>query len=90
MDEFSVTDDLMFRIHGAIDRLGFFIMFVMATETTPSWAYTIGLLERGHPELLTLGLSQESTHAFLSRAHKEAVSGVPLELGRPLDLRSRL
>ena len=82
MDEFSVDDELMFRIHGAIERCGFFVMAVGSTPTVPSWAYTIGLLERGHPELITVGLSAESAHAFLWRAYEDAVKGVPLEVGR--------
>jgi hypothetical protein len=82
MDEFSINDELLFRIHGAIERCGFFVMSVGSTPTVPSWAYTIGLLERGHPELITVGLSAESAHGFLSRAHEDAVKGVPLEVGR--------
>jgi hypothetical protein len=82
MDEFSVDDELLFRVHGAIERCGVFVMAVMSTPTSPSWAYTIGLLERGHPELVTVGLSAESAHAFLMHAHGELIAGVPLEVGR--------
>jgi hypothetical protein len=82
MDSFSTTDELMFRIHGAIERCGFFVMAVGSTPMVPSWAYTIGLLERGHPELVTVGLSSTSAHRFLSRAYDDLTAGVPLDIGR--------
>ncbi|MSO79655.1 MAG: DUF4262 domain-containing protein [Acidimicrobiia bacterium] len=82
MDEFSVDDELLFRVHGAIERCGVFVMAVMSTPTSPSWAYTIGLLERGHPELVTVGLSAESAHGFLMHACAELITGVPLKVGR--------
>jgi hypothetical protein len=82
MDELTIDDEHFFRIHGAIERCGFFTMAVMSTPTWPSWAYTIGFLEIGHPELVVVGLSQESAHGFITWAHHEAAAGRPLEIGR--------
>jgi hypothetical protein len=82
MDDFTTTDQLLFRIHGAIEKHGYFTMAVMSTPTTPSWAYTIGFLERGHPELVVVGLSAESAHGFISQAWRDTVDGHPFEPGR--------
>jgi hypothetical protein len=82
MDELTIDDEHFFRIHGAIERCGFFTMAVMSTPTWPSWAYTIGFLEIGHPELVVVGLSKESAHGFITSAYQDTVAGRPFEIGR--------
>jgi len=83
MDDFTTTDQVLFRIHGMIERGGFSTTAVMSTPTTPSWAYTVGFLERGHPELVVVGLSAESAHGFLSQAWQDTVvDGRPFQPGR--------
>jgi hypothetical protein len=82
MDELTIDDEHFFRIHGAIESHGFFTMAVMGTPTWPSWAYTIGFLEVGHPELVVVGLSKESAHGFISEAYRETAQGRPFEVGR--------
>jgi hypothetical protein len=37
MDDFSITDELMFRVHGAIERRGFFTMGVMGGPECDLW-----------------------------------------------------
>jgi hypothetical protein len=81
-DNFSNVDDYLFRVHGNIERSGLHITAVFGSATSPSWAYTVGMTERGQPELVTIGLSPESAHAFLDHAYADSLEGVPLELGR--------
>jgi hypothetical protein len=82
MDDFSKIDEYLFRVHSNLQRSGLHVTAVFGTPTSPSWAYTIGLLEHGHPELVTIGLSPQSAHGFLAHAFDEAIDGIPLELGR--------
>jgi hypothetical protein len=82
MDTFTRIDDFWFRIEAALATEGYFITHVGGTRTTPSWAYTIGFLARGHPELVTIGLSPTSSHAFVHFAFQQLQLGDPLEEGR--------
>ena len=82
MDDFSITDDLMFRVHGAIERRGFFTMGVLGGPASPPWSYTIGFLERGHPELVTLGLAPESADRLFVHASALLDEGAPPGIGR--------
>jgi Domain of unknown function (DUF4262) len=59
VDSFTWVDQLMFGMHGKIERFGWTGMYVFGEpETrTPAWGYTIGLAERSqHPELVIVGL----------------------------------
>ncbi|HUV10397.1 MAG TPA: DUF4262 domain-containing protein [Acidimicrobiia bacterium] len=83
MDRFSAVDAFWFRIEAALARGGCFVVHVSGSPTTPSWAYTIGFLEHfGKPELVTTGLSPESSSAFLQWAFDAAKEGEPLLVGR--------
>lgn len=83
MDRFSAVDAFWFRIEAALTRGDCFIVHVSGSPTAPSWAYTIGFLEHlGEPELVTTGLSPESSQAFLQWAFHQAKAGDPLPVGR--------
>jgi hypothetical protein len=82
MDAFTKIDEMWFRVEAVIAEGLFWINHVSGSRTSPSWAYTIGFLERGYPELVTVGLSPESSHAFLTWAFDEMRAGVPLAVGR--------
>jgi hypothetical protein len=59
VDSFTWVDQLMFGMHGKIERFGWTGMYVFGEpETrTPAWGYTIGLAAHSrHPELLVVGL----------------------------------
>jgi hypothetical protein len=82
MDDFSITDELMFRVHGAIERRGFFTMGVMGGPESPPWSYTIGFLEREHPELVTLGLAPEAADQLFTHVAALIDAGTPPVIGR--------
>jgi hypothetical protein len=82
MDSFTRIDDFWFRVEAALAGGHFWVTHVGGTRTTPSWAYTIGFLARGFPEMVTIGLSPQSSHAFLNFAFEQMKLGAPLEEGR--------
>ena len=47
-------DEVLFDVHGAISRQGWYGCRVTAHPPDLGWAYTIGLASRGHPEFLVL------------------------------------
>ena len=60
MDDFSITDDLMFRVHGAIERRAFFTMGVMGGPASPppivyDQGATSGTAERSPESTLSRG-----------------------------------
>jgi len=82
MDEFTTFDEHFFRIHSAIETFGFFTMAVRATTTRPPWAYSIGFLEVGQPEVVVVGLHAGSAHQLICWAYHEMTHHGPVELGR--------
>ncbi len=62
-------------------------------DDEPSFGYTIGLFGLGHPELVLVGLSIDTTHGLLQRAAAEVAAGrdlVPGELISWTDWEGRL
>jgi hypothetical protein len=47
-------DEVLFDVHGAIDRHGWYGCAVEPHPPELGWAYTIGLASRGHPEFLVV------------------------------------
>jgi hypothetical protein len=76
MTSFHWRDELMFHVHTTIDRYGFFIQYVMGDRGEPSWGYTIGFLEHGHPEVVVIGLDDVSTAGVLHCLYDEIVAGI--------------
>jgi hypothetical protein len=73
--------ELLLRVHTAITEHGFFIQAVMGTGRKPGWAYTIGFLELGHPEVIVFGLDAQSASGALHLLHREIVAGRRRPLG---------
>lgn len=82
MERFDALDAFWFRIEATLTRGGCFVVHVSGNPVSPSWAYTIGFLERGAPELATIGLAPESSHALLTWAFDEHEADDPLLVGR--------
>ncbi len=59
-------DEVLFHVHGSIERAGWAVVPVSGDRRTRSWAYTIGLVELGHPELAVVGLRPESAGHLLN------------------------
>ncbi len=73
----------LFRIDAAIERGGLFIPYVLSDGRSAPWAYTIGLTEVGHPELVLYGADEESTARFLNWiGHRIVHHGERLPVGR--------
>jgi hypothetical protein len=62
-----------------IAQHGFMVMAVGGSHTEPSFAYTIGLTERGHPELIVFGLSARYAHQIIHNVLVEMASEVPAD-----------
>jgi hypothetical protein len=82
MQNFDTSDEILFDIHGAIQRRGYFVQYVVADRPDPPWAYTIGFLDHDHPEVIVLGLSPESSAGILRIVHEHVVAGDRLPVGR--------
>jgi hypothetical protein len=84
------SEHLMF-IARAITRRGLAVMsdgsgecWVPGCECEPEpipWSYTIGLVERGHPEVVTFGLPPNAAVAILNWVHDRDVAGRRIEPG---------
>jgi hypothetical protein len=67
-----------------ISRVGWSVLHVAAgsSEKSTSLCYTIGLTEKGLPELVVLGLDQSSAHWVMNEVAALAVAGEPVTPGR--------
>ena len=54
------------RVTACIREYGCFIQAVAGEREIPPFAYTVGLYELGHPELITFGLDTESASGTLN------------------------
>lgn len=59
-------DEVRFHILGLIQRVGWAVVPVLGKRPSTSWAYTIGLVERGHPEIVTVGHAAEAAGRLLN------------------------
>jgi hypothetical protein len=59
------------RITGLVDEQGVAVQYVGGDAFTTAWAYTIGRLRRGLPELITIGLDPSSAHGILLRIDQQ-------------------
>lgn len=48
-------DEVRFHVHGGVIQRGWSVMSVEEDDTSIGWAYTIGLAELHHPELVVVG-----------------------------------
>ena len=69
-----------------IRRFGHAVQFVPGRWQQPSFAYTVGLVGLGHPELLIFGLDRDTAAAVLNRtcalirAGRDLIPGEELEI----------
>jgi hypothetical protein len=60
-------DEVLFHLHGVIERNGWAVIPVEPAPGRLGWAYTIGLTERcGHPELVVVGLASDAAGRLLN------------------------
>ncbi len=81
----AVMDYLQQHVEPLIRRHGWMIQGVGGGEEELSYAYTIGLSQDGHPEILVFGLAQEVFHPMLNELAGRVVQG-----GQGLPLRHRI
>ncbi|MCU1488121.1 MAG: hypothetical protein JWN67_4867 [Actinomycetia bacterium] len=75
-------DEVLFGLHGKIERFGFAVQAVEGTELHPPWAYTIGLLDSfDHPELVMVGRPIEDAYRIVGAMADEVCDGRDIEPG---------
>lgn len=67
-------DDFYFHVHGHIDRFGWAV--VPVGDGSRAWAYTIGLVEMDHPELVVMGMPPERAGTLLNSLAARICDGV--------------
>lgn len=82
MTSFDFRDEYLFNIHRNVEEHGFAIQYVLGDEHGPPWAYTIGFLPHGHPEVIVFGLDPESSAHALHSLFDEIVQGAFRPVGR--------
>ena len=92
------SDSLMF-IARAIATRGLAVMSIgsgrcsvpgcVCEPEAVEWSYTIGLVERDHPELVVLGLPPVHAVELLNWAHDQDVAGHRLRVGADSPVRRR-
>lgn len=70
-----------------VREYGWCVQGVLGTGNRPPWAYTLGLLGHGLPELVVTGLAPHPAAALLTEAAERALTGGPPEPGERLALR---
>ena len=66
-----------------IEKFGWTVILIRATDYLPSFAYTIGLWKTyKHPEIITFGFTIETLHLVLNDAGERAKNGQPIELNK--------
>jgi hypothetical protein len=74
------------QILDKIEKHGFAHIFVSASETAPSFCYTLGLTKNfNHPELIIVGLPQEVSGGILNVIGRAAIAGNPVDMTKPSD-----
>lgn len=70
-----------------IEIFGCTVIHVKSTASGPSWSYTIGAFDTcGKPEIVAVGLQQETAHFLLNEAVEQLRNGVDLSTGRHREL----
>ena len=80
------SDDLSPNVKNTLQRIADFgceVMMISADQVTPSFAYTVGIFDViGAPEIITVGLRQETAHHALNEAFRLMSAGTDLSKGR--------
>lgn len=77
-------DEVLFHLHGIIERNGWAVVPVEAAQGRLGWAYTIGLTERfRHPELVAAGLAPAEAARLLNAGARLIAGGGHLRPDEP-------
>ena len=80
----NIKEDKKNRRH--IEKYGWSVIMIEATDYLPSFAYSIGLWEKfNHPEIISFGLSLKTLHAIINDAGRLVKSGLIIETRRDYD-----
>ena len=78
--ELSEDDD---RTISHIEKFGCSVIHIKKSNSGLGWAYTVGVYDTcGKPEIIAVGLPQETAHTALNAAVKRLRNGIDLERGR--------
>lgn len=66
-----------------IEKFGWTVLLLEATEYLPSFAYTVGLWKNyNHPEIISFGLTTKTLHLILNAAGEIVKAGQTIEVGK--------
>jgi hypothetical protein len=69
-----------------IEKFGWTVMLMEATDYLPSFAYTVGLWKNyNHPEIISFGLTTKTLHLVLNDAGERVKAGQKIEIGKNYD-----
>lgn len=78
IDEKKLSDD--------IEKFGWTVILLEATDYLPSFAYTVGLWRNyNHPEIISFGLTTKTLHLILSDAGEIVKVGQKMKVGKNYD-----
>jgi len=73
-------------ISADIEKFGWTVVLLEATDYLPSFAYTVGLWKNyNHPEIISFGLTIKTLHLILNDAGEIAKAGQKIEVGKNYD-----
>jgi len=76
-------DELLAKTALNIEKFGLQVIMVFATEYSPSFAYSVGLLQSyGHPEVICFGLKTDLMHILINDVAEIIKKGETIEVGR--------
>lgn len=83
-NEHNCIDDN--KLSADIEKFGWKVMLLEATDYLPSFAYTVGLWKNyKHPEIISFGLTTKTLHLILNDAGGIAKSGRTIEVDKNYD-----
>jgi hypothetical protein len=82
-DDTSMEDNKLIE---DIEKYGWTVILIEATEYLPSFAYTVGLWKSyNHPELISFGLTTKTLHSILNVGGELVRDGYQLQVGSDYD-----
>ncbi len=74
------------KLSADIEKFGWTVILLEATDYLPSFAYTVGLWKNyNHPEIISFGLTANTLHLILNDAGEIAKAGQTIEVGKKYD-----
>lgn len=71
------------KLSADIEKFGWAVALLEATDYLPSFAYTVGLWKNyNHPEIISFGLTTKTLHLMLNDAGEIAKAGQKIEVGK--------